>query len=183
MKTYIFAALSLAAILAACHQAEAPAFSTPLPMQGSADGKSILLGNQSYRLTQGKSFPLIDGWIFSLPNESLTHWTQRIEVQRFTKVNAQEIYEQMVGATQGQLQTADPASRTVCFVIERNNGQLKEANVWHYTTTDGHLTYGNGILWQFPAGTGFNTFMKGEFPRTCEAMRTVPFITPPPLSN
>lgn len=184
IRTTAFA-LALTALLAACGSPKAtpPAFSSQLTMQPATDFQSILIGNASYRLSAAKSYPLIDSWIYNLPHETGKNWTQRVEVQRYKKVNAKEIFEQMTEATKTQSQQLDVSTHTVCFVTERNNGQLKEANIWRYADTEKGLTYANGLLWQFPAGMAFNTFMKGEFPRTCAAMRTQPLITPPALST
>lgn len=184
MKTKI-AALTLmsAALLSACSPSTSRVGTGPLvteyTMVASANNKTILY-DTTYTRTQAKSFPLIDSWIFNKTKETPLHWTKRLEIQRYKKVNADEIYAQMKDAVDTQLNQYDDKSRTICFVTERKEGQLKEVNIWKYADAEGS-TYANGIAWQFPASAAFNTFMKGEFTRTCNAMRTHTLITPPKL--
>lgn len=188
----VFLALATAGLLlAACNpmprtgHGSQPSTSPKTSLFPAANLKSVELDGENYSLSQAKSYPLIDSWVYNRAGESTTRWSKRFEINRYKKVDAREIFYQMQVATANQLHESHADSRTICFVTEREDGQLKEVNIWKYTDTEAKNgkknTYSNGIIWQFPAGERFNTFMKGEFGRTCAAMRTLPFVTPPSL--
>ncbi len=179
---WLLAALPL---LAACESAPptlgAPP-ANPLGLTAAADFKSVILDDTRYTRTEARSYPLIDSWTYNLPTETKDRWTRRIEFQRFKKVDADEIFSQMHEATANQSRQAHPASRTVCFVTDREDGTVKEANVWRYANvTQGNrtLTYGTGLLWRTTAAN----FSNGEFNRACHAMRTQQVLAPPPVST
>lgn len=157
----------------------------PLIVKASDDYHMVEIGGERYTQIVAKGYPLIDKWDYRLPGEIGMEWSKRFEVDRYKKVNAAEIYAQMVGTvTQAnQLTHKDDAARVVCFVVERDQGMQKEPQVWRYMDSADGLTYGNGIIWKMEAGMAFNTFMKGEFMNTCEAMAKVAAVMPPALGD
>lgn len=188
MKTHLLTLCSLAVALTACQAITSPTsgMGTSVSLQADAKYQTVTQNSHTFHLAEAKSYPLIDSWTYYLPSENKANWTRRIDIARYKKVNATEIYDQMVGATLTQLQETNAANRTVCFVTEREDGQIKEPNIWRFSNTSGPgkpLTYGTGLVWRFPAGPAFNSFMKGEFPNTCEAMRNQRVLTPPAISK
>lgn len=154
-----------------------------LDVQASDDMHTVEVNGERYSQIVAKSYPLIDMWDYRLPGEIGSEWSKRFEIDRYKKVDAQEIYDQMVGTVThaNQLAQKDDVAKVVCFVVERDDGQEKEPQVWRYVDSPDGLTYANGIIWKKQAGMAFNTFMKGEFLNTCDAMAKADVVMPTPL--
>lgn len=181
---YLLAALPVA-LLAACQSGTGPS-KVPLNFQPSSDYRSVKLGSSTYNLTEAKSYPLIDSWTYHMASENKDNWTRRIDTYRYKKVDAADIYSQMQQATAVQSQKVNAAARTVCFVTEKEDGKIKEPQVWRYADVDHNgktHTYGTGVIWRMKSGTDFTNFMQRGFPVACTAMRTQQVLAPPPLSR
>ncbi|RYG59977.1 MAG: hypothetical protein EON60_08720 [Alphaproteobacteria bacterium] len=173
-------------LLAACQPGGAPTRQVPLNFQPDEGYRSVTLGSSKYHLAEAKSYPLIDSWTYHLPSETKDKWTRRIDTYRYKKVDAAEIYKQMQQATANQSQKVNAAARTVCFVTEKEDGKIKEPQVWRYAdVAQGSKTntYGTGVIWRFNTGTDYTNFMQKAFPVACTAMRSQQVIAPPPLSK
>lgn len=135
---------------------------------------------RTFVLTEAKSYPLVDQWSYTLPDQTHRKYTEMIQIQRFKKVNAAEITDQMFGATK-PIAASSRKDGTVCYVTDK--GAVKEAAAWtYYDSKSGH-TYGIGHMWRMPAGADFNTIEQRVLPQVCNALRNQPGISPTPLSK
>ncbi len=183
--------LAAAALVAACTSPASQPQTTP---QSSSQPKPIsrphITSNNAFSalttesdqrtfvLTEAKSYPLVDQWSYTLPDQTPQKYTEMLQIQRFKKVNAAEITAQMFGATK-PIAASSKAENTVCYVTDK--GAIQEAAAWtYYTSKSGH-TYGIGHLWRIPKGTNFTTIEQRILPKVCQALRNQPGISPTPL--